>query len=99
MLLIYLDEYYCSRYLCRESLKTNGYNAVNYNYHSKWSRKYHPFILYKCKRSKAIANYSAHEYKIINAKDHFKYYEKSKSKFERKYNKEYSKENTEKYHE
>ena len=68
MLLTILEDYYMQCYKCNNQLFKGGtvidhydihdgkilYNLVQ---HSLWSRKYHPFVLCKCKRGQAVVNY------------------------------------------
>lgn len=91
-----LEDHYESRSLLKSKLTKNGtildifnvHNAKivhNLTQYSKWNRKYHPFLLHKCKQGDAVKNIDNHHCKLIFDDDQLTYCNKSKVRFETKY--------------
>ena len=77
MLLSVLKPHYKSKRMLKEELLKQGTNLILYDVHdakilcnltqySQWNRKHHPFVLCKCKRGKAAANFQTHKCEIIS---------------------------------
>ena len=110
MLLSVLDEHYKSRKELQESVKNSGINLhcfevhdakmiYNLTQHSLWNRRFHPFLLCKCKRGEAVKDPINHKCQLISDKEYVLLYEKSKKKFEKKYNNEITDQNVERHRE
>ena len=100
MLLSVLKQHYESKIMFKEELSKQGTNLTLYDVHdakmlynltqhSQWNRKYHPFVLCKCKRGKAAVNARTHKCQIISDADQLKYHNKSITKFKEVYDNKY----------
>ena len=108
MLLSSLQEHYTSRMLFKKEMSAKGFELDLYDIHdgkmlhnltqhSQWNRKYHPFLLCKCKKGQAIKNPTFHKCNLISDDEYSALCNKSASKFLQAYTNEYNAVNVEKH--
>ena len=91
-----VEEYYKSKNTLRQNSARSSCSQKYFFYdlhdgkmlylltqHAQWNRKFHPFLLCKCKRGEGVSDPN-HVCKIIDKSEQLTLYDRSKSRWERK---------------